>query len=152
MPDPSPHATVTLVFTDIEGSTPLWERLGDGFIEVLEIHNRVIRKSIETHRGYEVKTDGDAFMVAFDEPRDAVLFCLEAQRKLHEADWPDALGMPDIASLAGDTADGTFRGLRVRMGVHTGTPVRRRDPTTGRSDFFGPDVNRAARLSSAGHD
>jgi predicted ATPase/Tfp pilus assembly protein PilF len=151
MPQSEPAQSVTLVFTDIEGSTVLWEHLGEDFLTLLEVHNQVIRESIASHQGYEVKTDGDSFMIAFTEPRDAVLFCLEAQHRLHDADWPSSLLSPDVMALAGHTSDDAFHGLRVRMGVHTGRPLQRRDPTTGRSDFFGADVNRAARLSSAGH-
>ena len=151
MLDFSTHSSVTLVFTDIEGSTVLWEHFGDEFIDILDIHNRIMRKSIQAHCGYEVKTEGDSFMIAFPEPSDAVRFCLDAQHMLNEANWPDELRSPNISSLSGTNTDGTFRGLRVRMGIHTGNPVERKDPVTGRSDFFGPDVNRAARLSSAGH-
>lgn len=147
----SHRAAVTLVFTDIEGSTLLWEHFGEGFLDILDLHNRLMRTAIEAHGGYEVKTEGDAFMVAFSDPLAAVQFGLDAQRRLHEANWPEALHAPGIAALSGTSPDGTFRGLRVRMGIHTGTPVEREDPVTGRSDFFGPDVNRAARLSSAGH-
>ncbi|HRJ79057.1 MAG TPA: adenylate/guanylate cyclase domain-containing protein, partial [Planctomycetota bacterium] len=57
----APTGNVTLVFTDIEGSTRLWERYGDAFKASLDAHNQIIRKALAAHSGYEVKTEGDAF-------------------------------------------------------------------------------------------
>ena len=87
----APTGTVTLVFTDIEGSTALWEHLGADFQPALDLHDALLRSAIADHDGYEVKTEGDAFMVAFAEATDAVRFCLDVQERLHEADWPSRL-------------------------------------------------------------
>ena len=142
----APTGTLTLVFTDIQGSTALWERLGDDFGLALQQHDALVRAALVEHGGYEVKTEGDAFMVAFDGARAAIEFCLDAQRRLHAAEWADSLlAQPECA------AEGGFRGVRVRMGVHTGEPACRPDPNTGRMDYFGPMVNRAARVEAAAH-
>jgi predicted ATPase/class 3 adenylate cyclase len=129
-----PSGTVTLVFTDIQGSTVLWERLGDSFVGVLEAHNRILREALGRFGGAEVKTEGDAFMVAFASAADAVRFALAAQEALHVVPWPAAAGE-----------------LLVRMGLHTGDPICVADPATGRMDYFGPVVNRAARVADAAH-
>src|SRR5437867_10162394 len=130
----SPSGTLTLVFTDIQNSTELWEKLGGDFERWLGQHNRILRERLAACGGYEVKTEGDAFMIAFTHARDAVRFALETQEALHAAGWP-----PEIGEML------------VRMGIHTGEPIRAPDPQTGRIDYIGPDVNRAARVAGAGH-
>ncbi len=150
--DSAPTGTVTLVFTDIQGSTMLWERFRSDFKDLLDLHNAIIRNEIVIHEGYEVKTEGDAFMVAFSDARHAVQFCLKSQENLHKADWPQRLlEPPDLKDVAGVSEDGAFRGLRVRMGIHTGEPRCERDPMSGRMDYFGTAVNRAARVGGVGH-
>jgi len=116
-----PSGTVTLLFTDIEGSTRLLQELGTDYREALDEHRRVIRNAFETRGGVEVDTQGDAFFVAFPAARDAVDAAREAQQAL--ASGP----------------------IRVRMGIHTGEPER-----TG-SGYVGMDVHRAARIASAAH-
>ena len=139
---------VVLVFTDIEGSTPMWERVPEAMESGLKLHNDLLRRLIAEHRGYEVKTEGDAFMVAFENETDALRWCLAAQEALHELPWPeDLLNQPQAAP----SEDGLHKGFRVRMGAHLGGVRRAVDPTSGRLDFFGPVVNRAARVSAAAH-
>ena len=122
--DAAPTGTVTLVFTDIQGSTMLWERFKAAFKDLLDLHNSIIRDVIKQYDGYEVKTEGDAFMIAFNHAKDAVAFCLEAQTSLHKAPWPEILLEPeDLKDVAGISEDGEFRGLRVRMGIHTGDSI-----------------------------
>jgi len=116
-----PSGTVTLLFTDIEGSTRLLHELGVGYREALDEHRRVIRDAVEAHGGVEVDTQGDAFFVAFPSARDAVCASQEAQQAL--ASGP----------------------IRVRMGIHTGEP----EPTE--TGYVGVDVHRAARIAGAGH-
>lgn len=135
-----PTGDVTLVFTDIEGSTKLWQRYPRAFESVLAIHHRVIRACIQAEGGYEVKTEGDAFMVAFSDPVSAVNFCVAAQLALHETVWPIVLEQ---------SSDNSLKGLRVRMGIHTGTPSCAIDPVTQRMDYYGLMVNRAARITHA---
>ena len=115
---PAPSGTITLVFTDIQGSTQLWEKLGNDFRPLLDQHNRIIREAIAHHQGYEVKTEGDAFMIAFPTSRLALCACIEAQQALHEADWPELLEEGDLYTVCGRNKDGSFAGLRVRMGIH----------------------------------
>ncbi|MFQ6133683.1 MAG: adenylate/guanylate cyclase domain-containing protein, partial [Armatimonadota bacterium] len=133
MKAPAPTGVVTILFTDIEGSTALWERLRDRFGRVLSEHDRVLRRILSETEGTEVKHEGDGLMVAFDRPSAAVAFALRAQSALATHEWPDDVGE-----------------LRVRMGMHTGESVVAADPD-GRPEYFGPTVNRAARIAAAGH-
>ena len=116
-----PSGTVTLLFTDIEGSTRLLHELGAGYREALDEHRRVIRNAFETRGGVEVDTQGDAFFVAFPAARDAIDAARETQQAL-------ASGL-----------------VRVRIGIHTGEPERTE------SGYVGMDVHRAARIASAAH-
>ena len=116
-----PTGTVTLLFTDIEGSTRLLEELGDGYTDALGEHNRLLREAFDRHDGVEVATQGDSFVVAFERASDAVSAAAEAQRAL-------------VATP-----------VRVRMGIHTGEP----ELTT--EGYVGLDVHRAARIGAAGH-
>jgi predicted ATPase/class 3 adenylate cyclase len=135
---------VALAVTDVQGSTALWERLGLGFREVLDVHDDVMRAAIAKHGGYEVRTEGDAFVVAFPTATAAIAACLDAQQALHDAPWPSVL-----ASALPDEAHS--RGLRVRMGVHFGPALRARDPVTGRWTWTGAAAHHAARIAAAGH-
>ncbi|MCA1997688.1 MAG: adenylate/guanylate cyclase domain-containing protein, partial [Armatimonadetes bacterium] len=135
----APTGQVTLVFTDLQGSTELWEKLQSRMAEALAAHNSVMRGLIGKHGGYEVKTEGDAFMVAFASPTPAVRFAIELQERMAGA-------MPE--DIRRDTGGAE---LLVRMGIHTGEPICEVDPTNGRMDYFGPMVNRSARIASAGH-
>jgi predicted ATPase/class 3 adenylate cyclase len=123
-----PTGTVSLLFTDVEGSTQLLGRLGTGrYAEVLELHRRLLREAFGRHGGFEVGTEGDSFFVAFQRAEAAVAAAGEAQQALAGAVWPhgEAIG--------------------VRMGVHTG------EPAASDGKYVGMDVHRAARIMSAGH-
>jgi class 3 adenylate cyclase len=120
----APDGTVTILFTDIEDSTALNERLGDErWIEVLRRHNEVVRTCVREHGGYEVKSQGDGFMIAYPSALEGLRCAVSLQRELADA---SRLGEP----------------LRVRIGVHTGEAIRDGD------DFFGRSVTLAARLGS----
>lgn len=146
-----PTGTVSLVFTDIQGSTELWEFFGEDFQGFLKRHNDLFRAAIVQFGGYEVKTEGDSFMVAFQDALAAVQMCLSMQEQLHSEAWSVRCDEPAVSRFVGQTSDGLFQGLRVRMGVHTGSPNCRPDPVTGRMDYFGQMVNRAARVGGVGH-
>jgi predicted ATPase len=147
-----PTGTVALVFTDVEGSTALWEHRPEAMRAGLALHDQLMRERLADHHGYEVKTEGDAFMVSFARPQDAVAWCLDVQARLPELDWPEELvADPRAAEVRGEGGALLFRGLRVRMGGHLGAPECKPDPVTGRMDYFGPVVNRAARVGGAGH-
>ena len=149
--DKAPTGTVAHVFTDVQGSTRLWERCHADMGEALDLHNRVLRELIRAHGGYEVKTQGDSFMVAFGSVVEAVRWCLAAQQALLDAPWPETLlAQTDAAEEKGPKGL-LHRGLRVRMGVHLGEPECREDERTGQTDYFGRMVNVAARVTSAGH-
>ncbi|HLW36899.1 MAG TPA: adenylate/guanylate cyclase domain-containing protein, partial [Candidatus Eremiobacteraceae bacterium] len=122
-----PTGTVTFLFTDIEGSTRRWEAHRDQMARAVARHEQLMRGAVNDHGGIVFKTVGDAFCVAFDQPQKAVAAALAAQR---------ALAAEDFSAV---------EGLRVRMALHTGTAYERD------ADYFGPAVNRVARLLAVGH-
>jgi DNA-binding NarL/FixJ family response regulator/class 3 adenylate cyclase len=122
-----PRGTVTFLFTDIEGSTRLVERLGEEYGPVLGATRRILRSAAEGAGGREIDARGDELFVAFHDAPSAVTAAAEAQRALAEHAWPD------------DTR------VRVRMGIHSGEPV------LGEDGYVGLDVHRAARICEAGH-
>lgn len=145
----APTGEVSLVFTDIKNSTLLWETYPQAMRSAIRMHNEVMRRQLRIIGGYEVKTEGDAFMVAFPTVTSALLWCFAIQSQLLEVQWPQEI----LNSVNGQEvldADGNviFRGLSVRMGIHWGSPVCEVDPVTKRMDYFGPMVNRSARISS----
>src|SRR5919202_1150353 len=101
-----PAGTVTLLFTDIEGSTRLLQRTGDGYPELLATHRELLRAAFERHGGRIVDDEGDAFFVAFASAHDAAGAAADAQRALAAHEWPDG------------------NEIRVRIGLHTGEPAR----------------------------
>ena len=121
-----PTGTVTFLFTDIEGSTRLWETHHAAMQRALVQHDAILRDVIEAHGGYLVKSTGDGVLGAFTIATDAVTACLAAQRALSGRAW-DGLS------------------IKSRMALHSGT-AEQRD-----GDYYGPALNRAARLMAAGH-
>jgi predicted ATPase/class 3 adenylate cyclase len=118
-----PAGTVTFLMTDIEGSTRLWEEHGERFVPLLDSHNRICRNALGSRDGYEVKSEGDSFFYVFDTALDALIAAIAIQEQLHRE-------TPLI---------------RVRIGIHTG------EPTIRDNDYFGPQVNRTARIRDAAH-
>ncbi|MBV8344056.1 MAG: adenylate/guanylate cyclase domain-containing protein [Candidatus Eremiobacteraeota bacterium] len=124
---PPPTGTVTLLFTDIDGSTQHWEQQPAAMPEALRRHDELLRAAIVAHGGHVFKTVGDAFCAAFSRALDAVVAAADAQRALAREDW-SAIG-----------------GLAVRMALHSGATDERD------GDYFGPSVNRIARLLAIAH-
>jgi len=123
-----PSGIVTFLFTDIEGSTLLWDTLPDAMHLSLEAHNTILNEAITAHGGQVYKVVGDAFQAAFVKPAQAVEAAVAAQHVLNEATW-------------GETGP-----LRVRMGIHTGEAEAQGD------DYVTTHtLNRVARIMSAGH-
>jgi class 3 adenylate cyclase len=128
-PAAAPDGTVTILFTDIEGSTALNVELGDvRFLELLRVHNRIVREQVQAFQGFEVKSQGDGFMLAFPSARRAIL----CARAIQEA----------ITQGLADHPDGP---IRVRIGLHTGEAIREE------SDFYGKNVVVAARIADQAH-
>src|ERR1043166_7412214 len=122
-----PTGTVTLLFSDIEGSTRLLRRTGDAYAGLLAEHRRLLREAFASNRGFEMDNEGDAFFVAFESANDAAAAAADAQRALAAHDWPDE------------------HEIRVRMGLHTGEP----QAVDGR--YVGLVVHAAARIMAVGH-
>jgi len=146
---PPPSGSITVVFSDVQGSTTQWELHPNVMASALILHNKIIRGLLEQYQGYEVKTQGDSFMVAFQDPHNAIRWCLSVQAALFSAPWNlQLMEHPDSAeefSLEGILQK---RGLRVRMGIHIGTPDSIiTDPVTNRTDYFGKMINKASRIS-----
>lgn len=142
----APVGSVALVFTDITNSTHLWEK-NAGMRTAMLMHNELLKRQLLTIGGYLVKTEGDAFMCSFPTVVSALLWCLTVQLSLLKLDWPlEILESQDGREIY--DADGTLlaRGLSVRMGLHWGAPLCEPDFITHRMDYFGPMVNRSARI------
>ena len=122
---PHPSGTVTFLFTDVEGSTRAWDAHPAEMDVALRLHDQILRASAAAHDGYVFSTAGDSFAVAFTTATDAIRAALDAQRELLSAPWPELVA------------------IAVRMGLHTGQANERG------GDYFGPAVNRAARLMAA---
>lgn len=145
----APVGELAIIFTDIKQSTALWETCPDAMRSAIQIHNDILRRQLGIVGGYEVKTEGDAFMVAFSTTTAALLWCFNCQMQLLEAEWPiEILEQPQCKEVYDQDGNLIFRGLSVRMGIHYGEPVCEKDPVTNRMDYFGPMVNRASRISA----
>lgn len=125
----NPSGTITFLFTDLEGSTKLWEEFPEKMQLALARHDEILRQAIEAHGGRVIKTTGDGFHAVFERGQTSIAAALQAQRLLTQTRWDE------IAPHS----------LRVRMGLHTGEAEARG------GDFYGPTLNRAARLMSAAH-
>eukprot|EP00817_Percolomonadidae_sp_ATCC50343_P006561 CAMPEP_0117424880 /NCGR_PEP_ID=MMETSP0758-20121206/5234_1 /TAXON_ID=63605 /ORGANISM="Percolomonas cosmopolitus, Strain AE-1 (ATCC 50343)" /LENGTH=1190 /DNA_ID=CAMNT_0005208971 /DNA_START=203 /DNA_END=3776 /DNA_ORIENTATION=+ len=143
-----PEGFVTLMFTDVQSSTALWEHSVDMMAESIRLHNQCIRAILKETGGYEVKTEGDAFMCAFESPKRAILCAMKIQKRLLKVKWPkQLLKVPEGEEIRDPKTNALlYRGLRVRMGLHCGHPIREFDEVTKRWDYFGPMVNRSARV------
>lgn len=126
MPD-LPTGTVTFMFTDIEGSTRLLQRVGKAYPDLLATHHRILRDAIAAGSGVEVQTEGDAFFASFPTPAGGLRAAAQAQRVLSSQGWPEGIV------------------VRVRMGVHTGEGV------LSGGQYVGLDVHRTARIAAAAH-
>jgi class 3 adenylate cyclase len=123
-----PSGTVTLMFTDMSGSSRMWETFGDRFIPVWQAHDAILRDAFARFGGFEVKTEGDSFMVAFADANASLNCALFIQAALCRYPWPEDIGQP-----------------RIRIGLHTG------EPFLYNNDYFGPVVNRAAHICNSAH-
>src|SRR6201988_5407836 len=122
-----PADAVTFLFTDIEGSTRLWEQEPERMRPALARPDAIVRAAVETHHGTVVKMSGDGIHAAFDDPLEALKAGLELQHALADPERTNGIA------------------LRGRCGLHAGVDERRDN------DFFGRSVNRAARIMSAAH-
>jgi class 3 adenylate cyclase len=128
-PHAAPDGSVTIMFSDIEDSTPINERLGDQrWMELLRAHNAIIREQIAAHDGDVVKTAGDGFMMSFRQPLKALRCAIAIQR-----------------AFAAHNQQHAEHPLVIRIGMHTGTPVAEG------GDYYGKDVTLAYRIADSAH-
>ncbi|GET87567.1 receptor-type adenylate cyclase b [Leishmania tarentolae] len=157
---------VTLIFTDIESSTALWAALPQLMADAIAAHHRAIRQLVRKYGCYEVKTIGDSFMIACKNAHSAVCLACEIQTKLLKHDWgTDAIDTayrefelarvdtvedyePPTARLGEEEYGALWRGLRVRIGIHTGLTEIRYDEVTKGYDYYGDTSNMAARTEA----
>ena len=139
-----PSGTVTFLFTDIEGSTKLWEKFPEAMKSALAKHDSILKDAVESHRGQIVKTTGDGIHAVFSTAIDAIHAAIQSQHQLNSLLLND-----NVVSIRGadelrhySTTDAQ---LKSRMGLHTGEAELREE------DYFGQTLNRAARIMSAGH-
>jgi class 3 adenylate cyclase len=142
-----PDDVAALIFTDIQGSTTLWESNPRAMQAALELHDKIMRKCIAKHHGYEVLTEGDAFHIAFHDAVDATSFALEVQKELQHAQWDDEiLALPDAA----DDGKG-FRGVRVRIAIHCGDVKSQVNKVSGRREYSGQTYHITKSLEHMSH-
>lgn len=122
-----PKGTLTFLFSDVEGSTPLWEAFPESMASALALHNALMANALAANHGHVFKTVGDAFCAVFEDATDAARAAVQCQTELTRASWP---------------VDG---GIRVRMGLHTGVA----NPEAG--DYIGPTLNRVSRICGLAH-
>src|SRR5713226_7878211 len=147
---PPPVGQVVLTFTDIVNSTHLWDVNETAMRTAVTMHHQLLRRHVRICGGYEVKTEGDAFMVAFTAVSAALLWCSSIQMLLLDEPWPkEILDLPEGREVR--DADGSLisRGLSLRMGIHCGAPVCEMDLVSRRMDYYGPMVNRASRVANS---
>ena len=144
---PPPQGEITCVFTDIVKSASLWEQSPEDMMTAMTQHDTLIRSCVAQYSGYEVKTIGDAFMVAFTDPKDAFLFCHEVQTRLLQARWPSGLLLPRVKLPDSDKF--LWNGLQLRIGLTRGEANLEESPMTGRADYRGSTINTAARLEAS---
>ena len=122
-PPAPPTGEVAIIFCDVQDSTVLWDRAAIAMHKALELHDKLIREVIADFGCYEVRAKGDAFMIAAPDADIALELCFEAQRRLLECPWPRAvLDQPSASVVEATKGVLLFRGLRVRMGIHSGRP------------------------------
>ena len=164
----NPDVPVTLIFTDIQSSTGLWAANPDVMARALETHHAIIRRLIVKHKGYEVKTIGDSFMIACSTPNSALALAVELQHAFFTHDWMtseiddayreferekfvDTGIPPPTAELPIEIYSKMWNGIRVRIGIHTGLAEIKFDEITRGFDYYGSVSNIAARTESSGH-
>ncbi|CAG9465129.1 unnamed protein product [Pedinophyceae sp. YPF-701] len=146
---PNVGRSVTIVVTDVEGSTELWEELPEAMSSANEIHDATLRAYLGLYKGYECYTEGDSFVLAFHEPYDAIAYCLTVQQALFAAQWPEQiLNHPRAQSHVSMP----FRGLSVRMVAATGMATnRQRHHVTRRFEYTGQVMEVAKELADYAH-
>jgi class 3 adenylate cyclase len=153
---------IAILFTDIQDSTKLWGNAPLSMGAALDAHHEIIRKFIDKYKAFEVKTAGDSFMVAVGDEKSAMNLAIDIQLELMKVPFPRAIEQvynartnDDLEALDDDPDDlsypqpgSVWNGPRVRIGIHCGTPGVVFDDVTKGYDYYGPEVNVAARVEA----
>jgi len=126
-----PEGTITFLFSDIVGSSKLWERFPEAMEQVIAQHDDMLKAIINDHGGVVFKTMGDSISAAFESPVDSLAAAAQFQRAIGKTKWK--------------TFDPLLPAIKIRIGIHSGTAKVRG------GDYFGPTVNRVARVASLGN-
>lgn len=156
---PPTGENIAIVFSDITSAASLWEHHAEGMKDATIAQNQLLRSLLAKHQGYQVRstkernTGEGSFCMVFQEPTNALAWCLDCQKALLQVDWPPSLlDHQGAAEECGDADDKIlFKGLRVRMGIHVGNPRVIKDARTRRMDYHGPSVVTAAGITSMAH-
>lgn len=147
-----PTGWVAMVFSDIVNSSAIWEADPSLMRRAVKLHNTCVRQQFRRLSGYEVKMEGDAFLVVFEQPINALRYTLRLQEALLNLPWDeDLLDRPDCVPVHGKDGGLVFRGPKVRLGIHFGQPEYDLDEVTERMDYFGPPLLKAARVQQLAH-
>ena len=156
----APQLRAAIIFTDVQSSTKLWGQNTDAMRKAMDTHHHTIRQVIAKHKVYEVKTIGDSFMIACESADVAVRVCNDIQSELLTQVWPAEI--LDAADACVEYEKGAvlsprtqrrvlFRGLRVRIGIEIGNPKVVLDEVSKGYDYYGDEVNTAARVESVAY-
>ncbi len=145
-----PKGRVALVYSDVRYGAMLHERDSETLALAMERYEALLRRELVAFGGHEVKSEGYAFLAVWERPVDAVRWCVRVQERLLELHWPlKLLELPEAAVERGEDDEVVQRGLRIRMGIHVGSPKARQDSNSRQMKYYGPAVNHVARIAGA---
>lgn len=143
----APSGMVYFVQTDVFEGDSLWDKAPNEMLQAIGLHNNLIRSNLKTYDGYEVHFKDNGFLVAFEDLENAVNWCVATQVALLHITWPaKLLSIPAAAEERDSTGRVVWKGLRVRMAVHSGVPESDTDPATGRTTYAGAVVDRVRKI------
>jgi class 3 adenylate cyclase len=141
--------SMTLVFIDVSNSTSLWEKCGEAMDTSITTYYNILHKYSHQYEGREVNTEGDSMFLVFDDIVVALMWCIEVDNELLHTKWPEELTKEDGAQmLYNDKGQMVYNGLTVHIGIHVGEPICKYNKTTKNFDYYGPVVNKTARIQT----
>ncbi|KNC55100.1 uncharacterized protein AMSG_10698 [Thecamonas trahens ATCC 50062] len=145
----APDGRLAVLISDVQSSTMLWEAYPEAMADAIDMHNATFRSAIAQHNGYEVRTEGDSFVVVFRDAVSAVRAAITIQERLMELPWPAAI-LDDETLVSQNGPGAIWHGLRVRMGISMAEPSREFVERTQRFSYEGPDMVDAQSVGDCG--